>query len=606
MIKNTKEIIKYFDFLSQQIGFEYMGSTKYQGLIGGLYSLIVIVITIVIGAMFSKDVYFRESPIVLDYKEPVEINPIYLKNFPIIISVADERNSILKNYKDYLNITLVEFFIPEDLKNIKRNIYTNPIVPCNASNYDVSDEIKSLFLPDFSDKGIYCLNDFTGEMHFKNSFASNNSTFINIRIQPNCNSETHKCPEELKSYINYIAISIGYVVGYTNSNNYSNPLKYDFIVHNYQLSYGINKRVIFDIIKNNYISDNGWILNNDYIYSYNSLDTYNFDVSLNNVCLEDDFLFWFTFTSPLLIKKTKRNYLKVQDLIANVGGFYSIISISMSFMSLLHLRFEYLKFLRNIAGQNDSYNLKNKAFKSPELNKNEFNSLKGKNNIFIEKGLINIVDKYKTDEINKNDVSDVKPINLNALNDINIKKTSDNKSSFSFSKHNLIKNNTVLLKNNNYIESNEGNNNYIDTNKDKNINITNIKPDNFCFMKNSDSLYKDNTSNLNNLKLLNIINSVDKNYNSQSLESQNKPKLNLKKYLEKKRPVTYSKLIHNLSIKNNLYIVDNSKFNYIYYIYCLIFCKKKAKNNIDKQIKNIEKLLDICPLLKIMTFQYSD
>ena len=75
--------------------------------------------------------------------------------------------------------------------------------------------------------------------------------------------------------------------------------------------------------------------------------------------LKDD-VYWLTLECPQIVKKYLRNYMKVQELFAKVGGLINAMMITVNLATLHFLKFEYYKHCRKNMELNNLSYLKNK------------------------------------------------------------------------------------------------------------------------------------------------------------------------------------------------------------------------------------------------------
>lgn len=347
MIKCIK-LLTNIDFLSPEIGFEYNGSSHYKSIAGGVYSLIILILNIVITIMFSSSLYLRDDPNVISYEEQQESSTIYLNNFPMTMSFSDN-TGLNDAYRDLFDIDMVSFTLNKNL-TFNRIVYNDIFKKCEKDQFSMlNPNIIKDYYNDFNTEGIFCLKSFEN-LFFRNEFGVSDSTFINIRVAY-CDQKTNpKCPNNIKEILTAITVGFQYPTSYTNPQNFESPVKYK--VNNYSLgmSIGILKRLFLNIANNIYYSDDDWMFSsnirqiNHMTYQSSSLD-----ISFTST----NMIYYITLSSPKLSNIIKRKYIKIPDLLSNIGGFSSIIFIVFNFITKSHLRFNYLTFIRNLALEDD-------------------------------------------------------------------------------------------------------------------------------------------------------------------------------------------------------------------------------------------------------------
>ncbi len=99
------------------------------------------------------------------------------------------------------------------------------------------------------------------------------------------------------------------------------------------------------LTNNIYKSDNGWILEDYKIYEYVTLSERSLDINPNDGIATKGQMFNISIDSPNLRQITIRNYMKIQELIAKVGGLVKGISIAIQLITFHFLRIQYLKYV---------------------------------------------------------------------------------------------------------------------------------------------------------------------------------------------------------------------------------------------------------------------
>jgi hypothetical protein len=112
----------------------------------------------------------------------------------------------------------------------------------------------------------------------------------------------------------------------------------------------------------NFISDNGWILEDKKIETFTTLASIKSEI--NSVPLDlQQFgeIYWITIEVPNLVSIYNRTFLKVQELFANIGGFVSAITILCNIILYGYVNFAFTRHVRkNLEMFNAEY-LKSKA-----------------------------------------------------------------------------------------------------------------------------------------------------------------------------------------------------------------------------------------------------
>jgi len=309
------------------------------------------VASLVITILFGQEVYKRQNPNVSQSSDLLTNSRIYYHQFPAMFSFHYPNEMGFRDWEKYLTVDIVQgsFGVEGPLYN--RN---NSLVPCKDGRLEHFSTNSSLLhsYMDIVHLDHRCLN-FTQDNYIQNGFGTSNGNFFMIQIKF-CDPETSEkeCwtkskPLQLIPLIRSLFVGVTYVNTYVDSLNEKNPIAYYSNTAIFDISHSLSKMVYFALTKNVIISDNGWLLEYVKEYDYIRLDE-NFKVEVSSKEKEDKigYLLTLVWESPQVRTKTKRNYMKVQELFARVGGITNFFLLSIQVLSMSFLRFSYLFHIR--------------------------------------------------------------------------------------------------------------------------------------------------------------------------------------------------------------------------------------------------------------------
>ena len=350
MIYKVLNFIKFIDLFGHTPSFVINQELKYKTIFGGILSIIILILGLILLCFFSIELFSRKAPSI-NLSTKLEPNPkklYYFDNFEFIIGINDENlemiyDETIFNIKAYLyskKDTEEDFFanpIELDLEQCK-NVLNNSINYYLFQNIDlhnyfcISNKQNNIDLND-----IY-INEFWGNINFHmlqlRFFECQNTTNYN-----NCKSH-----DEIIKYLNYKTLSIYIVDNYVSTQNYKNPFArglkeyFFYITPTHTLS--LTQYIHHVIVK----SDDGFIFTtNKKQNAFQLHDMINHDISYRT---SDSFID-FSFQLRNFIVDYSRKYYKFQELIAQVGGVFSCLNL----ITILILRFYtsnvYFEFLIN-------------------------------------------------------------------------------------------------------------------------------------------------------------------------------------------------------------------------------------------------------------------
>jgi hypothetical protein len=206
---------------------------------------------------------------------------------------------------------------------------------CNASihypQYEEFINVKSGL--NFPGMTTYCMNPykavsangtvFEKKLTFKNNYSSVNSKWINYLFKfcdPKTDASCDKKKIDKYKEVFYVNIYyLSYIVDYANNQNPFTLILQNQLVY---LSYGARKKFNLNIA-NTYINTDNGILFED----VSTLRAFSYAYSERDVGFSESEFLILTLSSPNFINIATRSYLKIQTVIANVGGVIKIFML---------------------------------------------------------------------------------------------------------------------------------------------------------------------------------------------------------------------------------------------------------------------------------------
>lgn len=214
---------------------------------------------------------------------------------------------------------------------------------CNETHFaSFRGKITDEEIDTFAKMPTFCMNyleDHDG--FFENPFSTPNSTFLDIDISFKKYLNESK-PDRYDKILQESYFTVYYLNSYVSSIDYHNPVKYYLDSVKQQISISYLKRVFIEVGLSKYSSDNGWILEDKKIIDFFYLSQIRYETVDKSANYPND-ICWITFSSPFIIQNYNRQYLKVQDLFAKIGGLINALIILTNLIFMHFLRFEYTK-----------------------------------------------------------------------------------------------------------------------------------------------------------------------------------------------------------------------------------------------------------------------
>lgn len=340
MIQST---FKRLDFLSVEVSLLINGYKRYKNLYGSFLSIIIISASITLAFLFGSEIYKRQVPIVSQSSEYTSSSVVKMNEYFFFYTFKDYNEDILTNPFDYFGMISYK----ENYTNSKQIFGNYPkshnVTKCNETHFKTfKDKISDEEIDTFVKMPTFCMNYLDNyDGYFENPYSTPNSTFLDIDISFKKYTDDAK-PDRYDKIIQESYISVYFLNSYVSSIDYNNPVKYYLDNVKQQISIRYLKRIFLEIGHSSYISDNGWILEDKSLTDFFYLSQLRYETVDRSSLYYDD-ICWITFSSPFIIQNYNRQYLKVQDLFAKIGGLINALIILTNLIFMHFLRFEYTK-----------------------------------------------------------------------------------------------------------------------------------------------------------------------------------------------------------------------------------------------------------------------
>lgn len=337
-MKSLCRLIKKVDLFGKPYVFEEHENNKFNTNIGVSLTFLIIISCIIMGWLFGKEIYERKTPTVISSDELVDIARISVKEFPIFFgfitgagrNVAEAPNHIDMNIK-YMNIS----------EQLASNVeYFDGYKRCTADDYSdtYKEQVATLMhkMESYSFITLWCINQ--NYMSFQNDYASANSTLISVMFSY-CNNSTRICgtQEERDRIMKDLYVVMVTIETVVNPNDINNPYTYYEVITPIQVGDAFLKRNFLSIERRKLKTNRGWILDDIVEEEYLVQSKLSRDVTTSY----DGNLLWVTIDSPNVRNKIERSYMKVQDMLAKVGGFFNALFLCIMVLTKSYVDFSF-------------------------------------------------------------------------------------------------------------------------------------------------------------------------------------------------------------------------------------------------------------------------
>ena len=382
----------------------YRNSQKYSTISGIILSLVTYMIVIVIIIMYSLELIHHSGfNVMLNYSPIIKKTSIDLAKIPFMIGFVNWSRTHQILNSSYLSLTFDRnvhntFINEEGFYAMERISTPIKLEACNPKIHYVG---KNTFMNDFDYNKLLCPEQ-GQNLSIAGRFGDNINGYDILEIHLNkCENSSFNCKsdEEINDYIKNSYLEIIFLSQSVDHNNYLNPINQFVRNELYVVAKGNTKRYYHYFSLAEYISDNGlFFKNKKKIVFYESENT-----RLDFIQEEDQE--YYSQKALLEVSLTcndrkniyTRTYLKIQDVMRNIGGFIDLVLIIFQFINTYFSKKNMIidiinhiiladRYEKSIHGKNFNSNMNNKIIiKGKNTSMNILNCKIGRKDSFKSK-----------------------------------------------------------------------------------------------------------------------------------------------------------------------------------------------------------------------------
>lgn len=365
---------------------------------GAFLTIFISLFTIITVIFLGKEVVMRDSPTSLvSYLE--NPNPI-VKNSDIFfaISAINKLGLEIEDLNQYLSFKIGEVDLDPDREIVTYYKFYDAIACYNNSDYFINNKDSLLeYLP--HKKEIFLCPPSEMKKDIKGIYGKKAFTAWDIRLFP-CVNASNASNSEIKNNVGYCKseqeisnmLDVFFAVvmikdTLVDLRNLSNPINFTYKTYINRLSQYTSRQDIIVISLLEFVSDEGYLLEDKkttsayYIYSKES------DYILGE---EASYLYRIILTNNLLKEKYVRQYVKIQKIAADIGGIVKFIMIFFYYINQTVSKVSFLRYLgHNLIYRINKQNNDWKKLINLRINENRNSNFSNNRNIDHRVGPIN-------------------------------------------------------------------------------------------------------------------------------------------------------------------------------------------------------------------------
>ena len=420
------KFIKSLDMLGKEYQLKIEGDS-FKTTFGGFFSILIYMATLVLTWYFGKDLYEKQNPKYITSNNYLEEHPVIgidPSNFTFALSLSSNQDgkfiydSRAFVYKAYYNRFRLDVKTNTRMIHEVHDISVEPCSNIVKEPFYTKGEFMNHYCPKFNGSyGGSALQEWYFVPHLRIDRCS-------PEIEKANNITCYTDEELINMYGRVLNVRVKYQNYYVNPTQFENPLikSFDEIIYYVQTvesAYRANIYYSYARI----LTDSGLVFDDEshnHFFQFNEIDFQ----GIGKPNPEDVFLFNCGFKLTTLENYYYREYIKIPDILANVGGFMSIVMEIIQFVFSNYVDNEYNIFLyeklfRLEIEKQDNESIGERAYDMVNVGVGSQIKNKTSNNSNNSNNINNIKSYGKNNNENNKDLEGSKDRILNNVNNVN-------------------------------------------------------------------------------------------------------------------------------------------------------------------------------------------
>lgn len=578
-------ILNKCDFIGNTTNLKINGEKHFKTKLGGLLSIAICFLTILAGFYFCQEVWKKAKPNVnrsiISTPSPEDL--VFGENWEFFFGL--QYNNVL--YRDD-SIYTIKGRLFKFIEGIGLTMQEYKIEPCTIDSFH--ERNKNDFLQ-YNINGTWCLSkDNIPDLKLSNVWGKPGFSFMDISLWPCRNTTTSsicKPKEEIEKRLNIGVFSIYTMYSIILTTDYKSPFKTAIYNDFLPVSYKSFTHSILYLYHSQISSDVGFLLED--IQDVNSHGIDRLKINFYTQPELDTRFMRFQFQLTNWKEKYNRNYIKLQDIAAQIGGIINVFYIGSLILNFFISDFLYKQYIVDrFYGFNEVVN--EYFVKKNTLNLDNFNEKNDNDN--CNSNINNSKSKIERKKISHDDYFDSE----NSINNVNLNESNSNRAQ----KNLLNDSNDQNILDSKELKKNSGNNLDMSFKPLKNNFLG--KTMNLKFKNMNSKIYINDKDKLNRSA---------EEINKNKLQSESANKLVKTEDLVKELSKIYNKSYVNLELPLDINLIKNDNFtkDILTSLGASICCLSNEENTIKRihahynEIENytsLENIIELSHNMKIL------
>ena len=376
----TKSYLKKFDVVGYEIKPTLAGSNIVSTATGGCLSILLGLLTIAAFIFFGQELILREKPVARTYPRIEATLSQETSKFPVAFGIFTKSGIDLTTSDDILNdfkiyADLLKFRVNEQGQNRASRIVF-PVVRC--SRIIIGDE----FVDKMKENGFDVTNYFCMDIasipaedrYIAQVIGTPGSNTIRVFVEMCDPDKVQNCGKTFQKY-GSLSMSVTFFDKFINLSSFSNPIQENMLNYTAPLSNKMEATIKFNINNNVLATDEGYIFSSTKEITFISVD--NFERNYTDLKETSRTVITLSFNANIKETYTERQYLKVQELLASMGGFLKGVMLICNILNYFNSEVTLINHVKQIeyfVWKKKSQNIRFQTSLNQEVKKNSVDS----------------------------------------------------------------------------------------------------------------------------------------------------------------------------------------------------------------------------------------
>ena len=345
--------IKKSDILGKSISFEEENNKIFKTVLGGLLTIFLIVTMVILSYYFGKEIWERKKPTTFINEQKVSEVDYEITEFPFLFAISNNNFGPLEgNIFSTFDIGIQTVKISHGIDSYSLFLIQNY---CDITQFPPKFHGQLeliLLLANKNGLNLLCIPVKEKLKSISKSTKNLESTNLILKVNLckdsdkfNVNYTTiekpqEKCSIEEISKVSNFLLHIFFLNNFVDIAKQENPIEVDRVWRTIRLDKNFKVQMDFFITSNELKSDSGWIIEDVTNFRAITIDEIQFQLTKN---YDESNIFVANFQATNSLKVIYRRYLKIQELLATIGGLFNGLLICINILFYDYSNFKYYK-----------------------------------------------------------------------------------------------------------------------------------------------------------------------------------------------------------------------------------------------------------------------